>query len=265
MIVLDNDFHGEVASTHTYGLDGDNLVLFDLHLLEAVTVIVSVHTIVLGTRQYRLTDQQFASLVNIAQIGQRRNALVTIAVVIERAQRQFKEIVLTVVLAMEHDTLTTVGSLLVALIGHDAMAQATVANFLGGRGIAESVDQQVVFLGNHHEAHAFTPVAHAVETEVLAHEVGRFCLLLLGCAIAGGSLDNGFLDTFGLYDVVAADGLGRSFYRDNGQHLLDIKGPLYRILSHDCHCDESHAEQYHCSLYHHVVSQLFSILLQRYN
>ena len=203
MLIFYDNLDGERTGTDTDSLDHHRHVLFDRHLAIAVTVVLSIDAEELGTREQRLTNQQFTGLVDIAQISQGGNTHLAKAVVVERTVGKLVIVVLMVVFAIEIDMDTTVGHVFMAFIYHYLMAKRRAAYFLVGVRTAESIDQHVVFLRHNHEAHAFLPVAHAVETEVLTHKIGGFLL-----AAAVGSivfLCNGFrfrlLDTLRLHDI----------------------------------------------------------------
>ena len=83
LLVLGNNLHREVAGTDTDSLDGDNDILLNRHLTTTVAVVVGINIVFLRTCQHLLVYQQFTSLIDIAQISQRRHTLAAVAVVFE--------------------------------------------------------------------------------------------------------------------------------------------------------------------------------------
>ena len=176
ILVFHNNLYRTCTRADTDSLDGNQHVLVDRDFTIGIARIVGIHAEVLSARQQRLVHQQLTGLVDIAQIGQRRNTALRIAIVVKRAPRLDEIIGFAIFLAGKVNMYATVGQHIVTLIDHDAMAQNAIGDLLLRGSIMERADQQVILVGNHHEAHADFPVAHAVVTEVLAHEVRRLCL-----------------------------------------------------------------------------------------
>ena len=87
------------------------------------------------------------------------------------------------------------------LVHHNLVAQAHAAHLLARAGIGKGLDNEVILLGDNHEAHALLPVAKAVELEVVAHEVVGRLHGVDGHGVALHRYHGGFLGVLGLDDI----------------------------------------------------------------